>query len=185
MAALFRRHAVLRRRAAYQGLLFGAFSLFWTAVPIHLEREYGLGQTGIGLFALAGAGGVLAAPLAGWVADRGWIRSASALAIGLVFIAFAGAVLPLPVWLLAVAAIVLDAGVQVHLVVSQRLIYALDPAERSRLNSLFMSFFFIGGACGSSVATALAERGWPWVCAVGAALPAIGLVLLALERRKP
>jgi MFS family permease len=49
----------VRRRAIYQTLMFGGFSLFWTAAPL----------------ALAGAGGALIAPVAGWLADRGWTRA--------------------------------------------------------------------------------------------------------------
>ena len=54
---------VLHRRATYQGALFGAFSLFWTAVPLLLEGpRFGFSQLGIGVFALVGAGGALISP---------------------------------------------------------------------------------------------------------------------------
>jgi predicted MFS family arabinose efflux permease len=62
---LARAEPALRRRAACQALLFGAFSAFWTSVAYQLIDAHHLGQTGIGGFALVGAAGAAAAPLAG------------------------------------------------------------------------------------------------------------------------
>ncbi|RZM33452.1 MAG: MFS transporter, partial [Sphingomonas sp.] len=47
----------IRRRTAYQATIFATFNLFWTAVPLLLAAQFGLGQVGIAVFALAGAGG--------------------------------------------------------------------------------------------------------------------------------
>jgi len=68
---LARSEPALRRRAACQALLFGAFSAFWTAIAYELIDEHGFTQSQIALFALVGAGGAAAAPLAGRLADRG------------------------------------------------------------------------------------------------------------------
>ncbi len=65
----------VRRRALYQTLMFGAFSLFWTAAPLALAARFGLHERGIAVFALAGAGGALVAPWAGHLADAGWTRA--------------------------------------------------------------------------------------------------------------
>jgi predicted MFS family arabinose efflux permease len=73
---------LLRRRAAYQAALFGIFSLFWTAVPLLLASpRFGFSQSGIAGFALAGAAGAFAAPIAGRIADRGWTRAGTGLAM--------------------------------------------------------------------------------------------------------
>ena len=63
----------LRWRAAFQALLFGAFNMFWTAVPLMLAQRFGL-EHAIGLFALAGVGGALAAPVAGRLAEAATAR---------------------------------------------------------------------------------------------------------------
>ncbi|MGK9740467.1 MFS transporter, partial [Salmonella enterica subsp. enterica] len=68
---LLMRFPLLRQRALYQGLLFAAFSLFWTAVPLELAGRHGLSQAQIGVFALVGALGAVAAPVAGRLADAG------------------------------------------------------------------------------------------------------------------
>lgn len=178
---------VLRRRAAYQGLVFCAFNLFWTAVPLLLAHRFGLSQRGIALFALAGAGGALAAPLAGRVADRGWILPATGAALGLLALSLLGSV-----WaagagslvLLTVCAVVLDAAVQTNQIVGQRAIYALSPAMRGRLNAVYMTIVFACGALGSLLATATyVFAGWRVTMGTGVLLALAGLVLLATERR--
>jgi predicted MFS family arabinose efflux permease len=180
---LWRTIPALRRRACTQAALFAAFSLFWTAVPLYLTQRFGFGQVGIGLFALAGAGGAVAAPIAGRLADRGWIRPAGAAGMAAVLLAFGATWFHLPLPALVVAAIVLDAGVQTHLVVSQRVIFALAPELRGRLNSVFFAVFFAGGAVGSAVAGLLFAHGWRAVALVGALLPAAALVGFAADRR--
>ena len=52
--------------------LFGAFTAFWTAIAYELIDEHGFNQSQIAVFALIGAGGAAAAPLAGRLADRGY-----------------------------------------------------------------------------------------------------------------
>jgi predicted MFS family arabinose efflux permease len=64
MLRLMVTEPVLRRRALYHACLFGAFSLFWTTVPLLLAGPlFNLSQAGIALFALAGVSGAIAASL--------------------------------------------------------------------------------------------------------------------------
>ena len=59
----------------------GAFSVFWTSVALRLAAPpFSLTQSGIALFALAGAAGAVVAPVAGRAGDRGWTRAATLLA---------------------------------------------------------------------------------------------------------
>jgi len=177
----------LRRRAAYQAAAFGAFSLFWTATPLLLAQQFGFSQRGIAAFALVGAAGALAAPIAGRLADRehgqpGTI--AALLSIALAFLlAGWGGLAGHSVPALAAAGVLLDAGVQANLVFGQREIYALAPDMRSRMNGIFMAIFFTGGAVASAlVSPVLAHFGWPGICAVGVLLPALALLYFGLHR---
>jgi predicted MFS family arabinose efflux permease len=176
---------VLQRRSVYHAPLFAAFSLFWTAAPLELAGpDFGLSQRGIALFALAGAAGAAAAPLAGHAADRGWGRPATVFAILAVAAAFALGHFAgtRSVFVLAAAGIVLDFGVQTNLVVGQRAIFALPPAIRSRLNGMYLASFFMGGAIGSALASpAFESGGWRLVSWIGIALPMISLAALATE----
>lgn len=189
---LLREEKVLRRRALSASLVMGAFSLFWTAVALRLAQPpFGLGQRGIALFALAGAGGAIVTPLFGRLGDRGWTRGATlaahAVLLGaLGLAAWAGMAAPAPhaAWwpLLAMgaAAVLLDVGVTGDQTLGRRAINFLRPDARGRINGIFVGVFFLGGAAGSALAgAAWALGGWNAVCAAGA-LFALSALMTAL-----
>ncbi len=183
---LFRTENVLRRRSIYQALMFAAFSLFWTAVPLELTRELHLSQSQIALFALMGAMGAIAAPLAGRLADAGHTHRASWLAMTLAVLSFSS------IWMLpghrlaalALTAVLLDFAVQMNMVLGQREVYALNAAERARLNALYMTSIFVGGAAGSIGASWLYDHGgWSLIAGAGMALPAVALAAFWLHAK--
>jgi predicted MFS family arabinose efflux permease len=181
------REPVLRQRAFLQAAAFGGFSLFWTAVPLLLAEKFGYTQRGIAVFALVGAAGALAAPIAGRLADRGFSRPGTFLALSCVAAAFGlaalGGVLH-SVIVLALAGVALDAAVQCNLVFGQRAIYTLRPEIRSRLNGMYMAIFFLGGAAGSALTSPLmAHFGWAGICALGVAMPLAALAYYAVSTR--
>jgi predicted MFS family arabinose efflux permease len=186
MPQLLKTYPELRRRAAYQATMFAAFSIFWTASPMRLADDYGLSHSLIGLFALAGAGGALIAPLAGRLADRGYTRPGTLIAIACVVLGFA--VAGFDAWLAIAAllfgAVVLDMGVQANMIFGQRTIYGLDPAARGRINGIYVAILFLGGAVGSAITSPLMTHfGWETTAAVGAAIPFVALVFACFERR--
>jgi predicted MFS family arabinose efflux permease len=187
---LLKTTPILRRRAAYQFCMFGAFSLFWTTVPLVLASDaFGLSQTGIAMFALAGIAGAIVSPIAGRRADQGKSRSTTGIALAAGVLAFAVPLLvhgerTFALGLLVAASIVLDAGVSGSLVVGQRAIYSLGADVRSRLNGLYMSIFFMGGALGSMLGGWMyAHHGWQGVLMTGLVFPALGLAVFATEKR--
>ncbi len=184
---LLRTQPVLRQRAFYQACMFATFSLFWTAVPLELSRNHGLSQSQIAIFALIGAIGAIAAPISGRLADAGYTRIASLGALLFGALSFLpGLVHPAySVIGLAITGVVLDFCVQTSMVLGQRTVYALDAASRSRLNALYMTSIFIGGAIGSAVASPLFDNGgWTWVLIAGTALPLIALLALLRDRSR-
>ncbi len=190
MVRLVRTTRVLQRRALYHAALFAAFSLFWTTVPLLLAGpDYRLSQAGIAWFAFAGVAGAVAAPIAGRVADRGWSRVATGLAMLTAAVAFLmshvgrpGSTLALG--FLVAAAILLDFGVTTNLVLGQRAIFLLGAEYRSRLNGLYMATFFMGGAVGSAVGGwAYASGGWSLASWIGFALPVAALAYYTTELR--
>ncbi len=72
---LVRDEPVLRRRAAAHALMFGAFSAFWTVIAYELISAHHLSQLHIAVFALVGAGGAVAALVAGQLGDKGLGRA--------------------------------------------------------------------------------------------------------------
>jgi predicted MFS family arabinose efflux permease len=166
MVAMALNTAVLRRRGLYQACLFGSFSLFWTVVPLHLAQHFGMPQRGIALFALAGVAGAIAAPIAGRLADRGFVRLGTVVAMLIVLVALLLAHIELAstrqqIMLLVVVAILLDFGVSANLVLGQRVIFSAGAEQRGRYNAIYMATFFAGGAIGSALGGwAYAHGGW-------------------------
>ncbi|GMX62330.1 MFS transporter [Paenibacillus elgii] len=187
---LLRTTPVLRRRAAYHACVFATFSLFWTTVPLLLSGPvFHFSQKAIALFALAGVAGAIAAPVAGRLADRGWTRSGTWIALATVVISVLLPLMiqtgsPVGIAVLVISAILLDAGVSANLVFGQRAIFSLGPEIRSRLNGLFMAIFFFGGAIGSSIGGwAYASGGWSTVLWIGIAFPVAAMLYLATEKK--
>lgn len=177
LLGLTRRYPALRRAATIQALLFAGFSAFWTTLALLLESRFGLGATAAGAFGVIGLVGVCVAPLAGRLADRRGPRGVVGAGIGLVL---AGFVL---VWAwpgllgLAAGTVLLDGGIQLAMIANQTVVFALDPAARSRVNTVFMTALFLGASLGSAGGSAAwAWGGWPAVCGLSALLTAAALV---------
>lgn len=177
---------VLRERSLYQGLMFGSFSLFWSAAPVELMHHHHLSQSAIALFSLVGAMGASSAPIAGRLADAGHTGRTTVVALGLAAASFAPALFVPGAGVAGLVAtgILLDFAVQMNMVLGQREIYALDAHSRNRLNSIYMTSIFVGGAIGSALASALYEHGgWTWIAIVGALFPLAALARFAFASR--
>lgn len=185
LVSLARAEPVLRLRAAYGAFAFGSFSVLWTSLAFLLTGPpYRYSTVVIGLFGLAGAAGALAANAAGRLADRG----------GKARTTFVSALLVTAAWLalwsgrhslvaLLVGIVLLDVGVQAVHITNQSEIYRVRPEATSRMNSVYMTSFFTGGAVGSALSAYLyGIAGWTGVSVAGAAFGA-GAVLLSVAVR--
>ncbi|WP_186028506.1 MFS transporter [Burkholderia gladioli] len=160
----------LRYAAATGAAMFAAFSAFWPALTLLLAgAPFHYGPQAAGLFGAVGAAGALAAPYAGKSADKRGPHAVIALGIWLVAISFAiFAVSASSLAGLVIGVIVLDVGVQAAQISNQSRIYALKPEARSRVNTVYMVCYFIGGAIGSSAGVeAWHAGGWLAVSVVG------------------
>jgi predicted MFS family arabinose efflux permease len=171
IVALVLTQPMLREAAIIGGMLFGAFSSFWATLVFFLGTPpYHYGARAAGLFGLVGAVGVLFAPWAGRLSDRK--GPAFTVTLGILVSLGSYAVFDIAgygVWGLVAGVILLDLGVQAGHVANQTRIYALVPEARSRLNTVYMVTYFLGGALGSALG-AYGWTHWRWngVCAAGA-----------------
>jgi predicted MFS family arabinose efflux permease len=87
--------------------------------------------------------------------------------------------------LLALAAIALDAAAQANQIISQRIIYNLDPQARGRIKAVYMTCLFIAAAGGSLLAGATYAGGsWIATALTGAGLSMAVLAAFATEHRR-
>ena len=152
-----------------------------------LLHRFHFSQTEVALFALAGAGGALAAPLAGWMADKGLSWWTSLVALAILTLGFAGAipaVAAMSVITFAAAAILIDAAVQLNQITGQKIIFALSKDARSRVNSAYMTVMFVVGATGSLIGSAsYGAGGWTASAIAGAAIGGLTLTVFLLFDR--
>ena len=186
MFVLFASAPSVKRRTMYQAALFGCFTMFWAAVPILLADRFGLGMREIGLFALVGAGGVLAAPLAGQLADRGAVRMATAVAglfvTGAFFCSLLSFYWALPIGLV-IASFVIDGSIQVSQVLSRIVVLDVPSDVRGRINAFYMTTIFMSGAVGSVLGVSFYYSvGWPAIAMVGMGS---GLVVFMVALTEP
>ncbi|WP_438001005.1 MFS transporter [Sorangium sp. So ce185] len=181
LGRLARSEPALRLHSALGALSFGAFSAFWATLALYLqsmpERH---GPQVAGFFGLVGVAGAAAAPLVGRYADVRGDRRINALALGVLLASF-GVLWLLGGWLwgIALGVVLLDLGAQANQISNQARVYALRPEARSRMNTIYMTTYFVGGAAGAWLGTAAWTRwGWLGVCAAGGAMSAAALGLL-------
>ena len=104
------------------------------------------------------------------------------LALALSFAGTIVAVNMLALISLAVLTIILDAAVQANQIVSQRIIFMSPPEQRGRVNAIYMTSIFMGGAIGSVAGTILYHSGgWEAAAIAGLLLGAVPFALFMVE----
>jgi len=186
MLALLLRDRTLQIRGMLALLMFGAFSIFWSALVLPLSQApFNFSHSVIGAFGLVGAVGALAAVRAGHLADRGLGQVASGVCLLLLVLAW----LPLGMlgyglaWLV-VGIVLLDlAGQAIH-VLNQSMIFSAHPQAHSRLVGGYMLFYAVSSGLGAFASTHVyAVAGWSGVCWLGAGVSLVALLFWWLTLR--
>lgn len=163
LGSLLRNEPPLRAACITGFLMFAAFSAMWgTLATLLANPPYGFGSDTVGAFGFLGIAGLLASPAIGKATDRFTPRR-SLIVGGLTLITAFLLIAEAPhYFILLIAAIVLtDLGNRIGLIANQTRIYALSVEARSRLNTVFMTSYFLGGAAGAGVAAFATEHfGW-------------------------
>jgi predicted MFS family arabinose efflux permease len=170
LASLFRRESELRQACLCGALMFGSFSALWGALAYLLSNPpYRFASDVAGSFGLAGIAGIFATPYVGRLADRFDARTVvllGALLTATAFVLISGAGSELA--LLVAGVVILDIGGRAGLVGNQLRALALSESARSRLNTLFMACYFLGGALGTRAGAVLGTQyGWKGIAMLG------------------
>ncbi|MFD8174250.1 MFS transporter [Streptomyces sp. NPDC059709] len=186
-AALLVEVPALRRPVAVASLVMAGYTVHLVTITLLLvEEPYDWSTSTIGAVGLVGAVGPLCMPLAGRYVDR--VHPRAVLLAGLLLSGLAWLVM-LPArngevgWLI-IGMIMINLGQTAMLNASQNTCYEMRPEARSRINAVFMTLFFTGGALGGALApTVWSAYGWNGVCALAGAIAAVGLIAAARPYR--
>ncbi|HDR7530827.1 MFS transporter [Bacillus cereus] len=155
MVKLLIHTSPLQQRAFYHACLFATFSLYWTVMPILLRAEpLHFSNNEIALFGFVAIAGALLTPTIGKIADKGHIFTMTNVSMMLVLLSvillfFVQDHSLFSMILILISGICVDIGVAGNLLLGQKVIFSLNPEIRNRLNGLYMTIFFLGGAFGS------------------------------------
>lgn len=167
----FARTEPVLQLASFRGATaFATFSVFWTTLVFHMEETpFHAGADIVGLFGLVGASGAFAAVFIGGISHRVnrfriILYSILLILAGWLFFYVEGNTY----WGLIVGVILLDFGLQALHVMNQSAIFSIREDANNRINTVYMTSYFIGGALGTFIAAhAWQYKGWTGVVIVG------------------
>lgn len=187
LVRLFRSQPLVRESAWVGACSFGAISVFWSTMAFFLEKppfEYSLSV--IGLFGMAGMAGAMVSPFIGTVNDQK--GSTMPMKIGILVMLAGYAILFFSIYsiiIFIIGIILIDVGLQSTHIPNLTRVASLIPEARTRLNTISMTSFFIGGTLGSIFGSyAWNVFGWRGVCSIGIMLVAAGAIPIFLRKAK-
>ncbi|MCH4246985.1 MAG: MFS transporter [Acinetobacter populi] len=177
MLELIRSEPRLRIRGGVGAFAFASMSTLFSTMALLLSRSpFYFSDFQIGLIGLTGIVGAVFAQFAGKLADRGYARQLTIF----------GILVLLSSWIFIylsqyyVVAFILgfttiNLAISMLHITNMNIIYQLRDDAKSRLNSIYMTLYFIGAASGSALGIfAWNHGGWVMTCMMG-----IGLALLS------
>nr|WP_293100992.1 MFS transporter [Okeania sp. SIO2F4] len=190
LGQVIREQLLLRQVALIGAMSFAAYSIFWSTMAFFLKAPpLNYSSQVAGMFGLVGIVGAITAIIAGRMADRKNPRLISMLGVVISsssFLVFSLARYEL--WGLILGVMLLDLGVQTTHISNQAQIYSLPAKIHSRLNTVYMVSYFVGGAMGSYCGN-YAWSNWQWngVCGVGlfVLVSALSILFLTIFWKKP
>ena len=176
----FARTEPLLQLASFRGAMgFGAVSAIFTTLIFHLEEAPFFADASVaGAFGLIGAVGAMAAASVGKLTvffTRNTIISFAivVILISWLFSYFAG----YTYWGLIIGFILIDFGLQSMHIMNQTDFFAINIKAASRLNTVYMVSYFVGGSLGTLLGTiAWQYYGWTGVCVVGTLFSLFSLI---------
>jgi predicted MFS family arabinose efflux permease len=177
MFQLVKQYPSLRIACAIQACAFGIFSAFWSVLALYLAQPpFEFGPAIAGSFGLIGLTGILAANVSGRLIKR--IGASASLLLGLIcgVAAFGTFLFFQSITGLVIGIVLLDFGLSIANVSNQSKILGLDAQARSRINTIYVTSIFTGGAIGSAIASvAWVHQGWSAVCLFGLVIAVLAL----------
>lgn len=167
------------------GLCFGSFLALWACLSFKLsEAPFFAGNDVIGLLGLCGVAGAVTASYVGSCVSRLGVRRLNFIGCGLMLLS----------WLLMfvfqysyfgyiAGIILLDIGMQCIQISNQTCALSLNQHASNRVNTIFMTTYFIGGSFGTFLSGAMWDHSrWIGTVVAGASLVVLSLLITLFSK---
>lgn len=187
LVSLLREYPELRIYSLRSALAFGSVLAMWSCLAFKMSgAPFYAGSDVIGLLGMCGVAGVLSASFVGRYVKRIGVTQLNVIGCGAMLLAW---------WLMLwgensyaciiAGIIVIDIGMQCIQLSNQTSIFELCPKASNRINTIFMTTYFIGGSLGTFLAgTCWQSAGWHGVVATGVVLTGCSLLITVFFRIK-
>lgn len=183
---LLKEYPQLRIYSVRAALAFGSFLAMWSCLAFKMgQAPFHAGSNVIGMLGLCGIAGALSASLVGKYVKRVGIRRFNFIGCGLILSAWLLLFIGENSYFGIVAGIILiDIGMQCIQLSNQASIFELCPGASNRVNTIFMTTYFVGGSLGTFLAGSSWQAfGWHGVIATGAVLTCGSLLITFFSRK--
>ena len=180
LLTLVHDYPVLRISALRSGFAFGSFLAMWSCLAFRMEQApFYAGSHIVGLLGLCGIAGALSASFVGRYVSKVGVKNFNYIGCGLLFLSWLCLSLLGNTYAGIIAGIIIiDIGMQCIQLSNQTTIFSLNPKASNRINTIFMTTYFVGGATGTFLAgTAWSVYGWNGVVAAGIFLTICSLIV--------
>lgn len=182
---IFLDHPTIRANAVRAAFGFGSTLSFWACLAFHLADEpFHAGSDAVGYLGLCGVASAMVASGIGRYIPR----------FGVKRFCLVGSICQIATWAVAylcgdtylgliVSLILVDGGLQCLQLSNQSACIQELPEASNRVNTIFMTTYFIGGSLGTFCAgQGWHLAGWTGICTVGALFAAISLAITIARR---
>lgn len=181
---IFVSHPRIRLYSLRPAMSFACMMCIWSCMAFHVAQPpFYAGSHAVGMLSLCGIAGALGASVVGKYVPQ----------VGILPMSVGGSLSQLVAWLIAwqfgntylgliVTIILADIGAQCLQIANQSGCLKQLPEATNRVNTIFMTIFFIGGSLGtfcSGLGWSIA--GWTGVCLTGCCFACASLILSAYE----
>lgn len=183
---LIKNYPALRIYSIRAGLAFSSFLAMWSCLAFKMgEAPFYAGSDVIGVLGLCGIAGALTASFVGKYVKKVGIRNFN----------YIGCILIISAWIflyfggnsyvgIIVGILLIDIGIQCIQLSNQTYIFEICPSASNRVNTIFMTTYFIGGSLGTFLAGSCWQAwGWGGVAGIGVILTLLSLSITIFSKK--
>ena len=185
--SLLKTYPQVRLYPIRAGLCFGSFLTLWSCLAFKMgQTPFHAGSNIIGMLGLCGIAGALSASLVGKYVKQVGVQRFNFIGCGLILLSWSILYTGQNSYIAIIAGIILiDIGMQCIQISNQTSLFELCPSASNRVNTIFMTTYFIGGSLGTFLAgTCWHWFGWAGVAGIGSVLATTSLLITACNREK-